>query len=74
MDDFDFQAAERVLINKGGVKCIWVEECYRISAKIDGDGTVWLEDGGNGLIELDNGTKILVTNSEWGTITVNEKQ
>jgi len=65
-DLFNYSNASKVEVNAGGIKCIWLEGSN--IRKIDHDGCVELETGEYAIIELENGKRILITNSEWASI------
>ena len=63
---FDKNGASKIDINDGCVKCIWLENSE--TEKLDKDNGLWLTDGYNALIELENGKMMVISNSEWGSI------
>lgn len=65
---FCFTNASRVDINDGSIKCIWLEDSK--TTKLDKDNGLQLQTGRGALIELSNGKKIIITNSEWCDLTI----
>ena len=69
LENFDYTLASKVEINDGCIKCIWVENADKIG--FDSDGELVFSLGYGAVIEFQNGKKMLITNSEWGSIIYN---
>lgn len=70
ISDFNIQNASKVEKNDGLVKCIYFENPENV--KIDGS-VIDLDHGCNVLIEFVNGTRLLITISEWGSLLYEKK-
>ena len=64
--DFEYGGASRIDIRDGCIDCIWLEDST--DTTIRNDGSIILTDGCNAMIKLENGVKMLVTNSEWASL------
>ena len=67
---FDYSMASKIDVNNGCIKCIWLEDSQR---SVLYDNSVMFTDGCNALIEFENGGKIIITNSEGGSINFMNK-
>ncbi len=65
-EDFNYYGASKVEINDGCIKYVWLEDSD--VTERDADNSLSLTDGSNALIEFANGKKMIVTNSEWGSL------
>lgn len=70
ISDFDMTNCKEIKIEDGFIKSIFAEKCRSFKdAELEGN-TIELTTGCNAMIEFINGYKILITNSEWGSITI----